>query len=302
MALPIRLALTAALGLASLPGQDAQTDAQLLARWQPFVAGQAPTAEELPKLLSELSDLLGSTNGKLRDETAYTLFSRWILTDNRVRKLDCKRLWHTWTSNLGYRLDDEPSDHAAVLRSFSALSLVLLVAHDTKHPFLEDKDIDQLVTVATDYLRNEPDERGHDPKIGWVHPTAHAADLLHRLAASKRLQQAHHGRILDGITHRLQRHKTAFTAGEDARLARAIVELALREDFDTATLKDWLTSLANLRGKGTTGEQIAFGHNRRILVQSVLTRLVLTDPKKPNVERSTHWVRQALLGRLRKPR
>jgi len=298
-----RLALSLLAGFAPVLAQEGKpTDAELLARWQPFLDGKQPTADALPKLLSELSDLLGSTNGKLRDETAYTLFSRWLLKDNRVSKLDCVRLLNTWTSNLGYRLDQEPTDRAAVLRSFSALSLVLLVAHDNKHPFLEPKQFDQLVTATTNYLRNEPDERGFDPRIGWVHPTAHAADLLHRLATSKRLQPQHHAAILDGITHRLQRHKTAFTAGEDARLARAIVELSLREDFVTATLKDWLTSIANLRGKGPQEQLIAYGHNRRIVVQSVLTRLFLMEADNPKVKESLHWVQQALAGKLTKPR
>lgn len=298
-----RLALSILAGVAPVLAQDGQpTDAEQHAKWQPFLDGKKPTPAELPQLLDELSDLLGSTNGKLRDATAYTLFSRWLLQDNRVSKLDCVRLLNRWTSNLGYRLDQKPTDHAAVLRSFSALSLALLVAHDDKHPFLAEQQFDQLVTAATTYLRSEPDERGFDPRIGWVHPTAHAADLLHRLATSKRLQPRHHAGILNGITHRLQRHQTAFTAGEDARLARAIVGLALRKDFATATLKDWLTSIANLRAKGAQEHRIAYGHNRRLVVQAVLTRLYLLQADKPKVNESLHWVRQALTGKLTKPR
>lgn len=83
---------------AALPAQDAAADAAQLKKWQPYRQGKLPTPEELPRLLN------------------------------------------TWTSNLGYRLDASPEQRAeaALRRSFSALSLGLLVEHDNQHPFLRD--------------------------------------------------------------------------------------------------------------------------------------------------------------------
>lgn len=287
-----------------LLAQDASADAALAARWQPYLEGKLPTPEQLPQLLSELSDLLGSPNPKLRDDTAYTLLSKWILTHNLPRKLDCRRLLNTWTQNLTYRLDAAAAqrDEAAVRRSFSALSLVLLVEHDIQHPFLSPDGFHELVTKATDYLRLEPEERGYVAVLGWVHATAHAADLLRRLAKSERLEVHHHAEILASITHRLQRLKLAFTAGEDDRLARAIVELVLRPEFETATLKDWLTPLVNLRIEGPQEHVVAFGHNRRLVVQATMIRLHLMPKQTAKVTASVAVVRQALEGKLRKPR
>lgn len=285
-------------------GQHAAKDVALTAKWQPYILGKLPTPEELPQLLSELSDLLGSRNPKLRDDTAYLLLSRWILRHNLPRKNDCLRLLNTWTSNLSYRLDASPKqrDEAALRRSFSALSLVLLVERDRQHAFLRRDTFHELVTKATNYMRLEPDERGYVPVLGWVHPTAHGADLLRHIAKSKRLEGRHHTTILDSITHRLQRLKLAFTAGEDNRLAHAIVELTQRQDFETATLKLWLTSLLNVRATGPQEHKTAFGHNRRLVVQAVMVRLALAAQQTNKTTANLGVVREALQGKLRKPR
>jgi hypothetical protein len=40
------------------------------------------------------------------------------------------------------------------------------------------------VDLLTGYLRDERDLRGFDPKKGWMHATAHTADLLAELSRS----------------------------------------------------------------------------------------------------------------------
>jgi carboxypeptidase C (cathepsin A) len=47
------------------------------------------------------------------------------------------------------------------------------------------------------YLRDERDLRGLEPRVGWIHATAHTADLLKFLARDGRLRPADQARLLD---------------------------------------------------------------------------------------------------------
>mgnify|MGYP003646194933 FL=1 len=279
--------------------------------WQPFLAGKQPTQAELPELLSRLSDMLGSPDPKLRDDTAYTLLSRWILRDKLVDDAQCLRLCTTWTSNLRYRIDkmaaaqarsNEQRDEAVLLRSFSALSLALLAARDHATQFIDKQALAQLVGGITGYLRTEPDERGYVKDLGWVHSTAHAADLVRQLAKNPRLTSPQQSALLDSILQRVQRVRTAFAAGEDDRLARALVELVHRPKFEPHQLRDWLTSIVNLVRPTQREHAIAFGHNRRIVVQSLLTRLLLDDRQTETSKACVELIKQALEGKFHKPR
>ena len=268
-----------------------------------------PTQAELPELLSKLSDMLGSPDPKLRDDTAYTLLSRWILRDKLVDDATCLRLCTTWTSNLRYRIDKaaqalshEQRDQAVLLRSFSALSLALLAARDHATQFLDEQMLAQLVDGITSYLRTEPDGRGYVKDLGWVHSTAHAADLVRQLAKNPRLTPPQQSALLNSILQRVQRVRTAFAAGEDDRLARALVELVHRPKFEPQQLRDWLTSIVNLVRPTQPEHAIAFGHNRRIVVQSLLTRLLLDDRQTETSRACVERIKQALEGKFHKPR
>lgn len=167
--------------------------------WQAFLAGEQPTQIELPELLSKLSDMLGSPDPRQRDDIAYALLSRWILRGKLVDDRECVRLCNTWRSNLRHYLEETPAtaaltseqrDAAIVRRSFSALSLALLAARDIQDRFLDEAALEKLVNATANYLRSEPDERGYVKGLGWVHTTAHTADLVRQLAKNPRLTAA----------------------------------------------------------------------------------------------------------------
>jgi len=270
--------------------------------WQPYLDGQQPNATELPKLLTQLTSLLGSPSMKLRDDTAYTLLSRWILRDNLASDDQCRSLLKGLTDNLQQQLPEAntTTQHAVLLRSFSALSLALLVARDHQAPYLDQVAFDALVTKATQYLIHEPDERGYDPQLGWVHASAHGADLIRQLAKSSRLQPPQQTALLHSISERLQRLQLAFTASEDDRMAHAVVELVQRQDFELARLRTFLTTLANLPSRPLAEHQVTASHNRRLLVQALLVRLLLAPRDHEHVEPTIALLKQALLGKLRK--
>jgi len=241
---------------------------------RPFLAkgAQAPRGEELLGHLETLDGLLDALDPKLRDDVGYTLLARWIVTDGVVPAPKMLELQERWT----LRLKAEGRDDAAVLRrSFAALSLALLVARDNQEPYLDKAQFDGLLQATLTYFAAERDERGYDEKLGWIHATAHTADLLKFLARSRHLEPAQQRLVLDAIADKLGRVRSTFTAGEDGRLARAVMALIDRDDFDAGAYSKWTRALLQPRRFATTSQRIAFGQNRLHLVTGLFAQLAL---------------------------
>ena len=84
-----------------------------------------------------------------------------------------------------------------LLRSFSALDLSILAALENEAPALDAAGYRRLVDAAFSYLRDERDLRGIEPRVGWIHATAHTADLLKFLARDPRFTPADEQRLLE---------------------------------------------------------------------------------------------------------
>ena len=207
--------------------------------WQHLVDADAklPEGASAAALLRELQPFLASPDPTLRDGFAYTLSEAWIYRDQKLSPGELREFLAAWKSNLQRGLGEQGTD-SVLLRSFSALELSLLAAYDLKTPFLTQQEYDDLLAAALAYLAAERDVRGYDPEKGWMHSVAHTADLLKFLARSPRLQPADQRRILDAIAAKLEA-TGPLTHGEDERLARAVLSLVRRSDFDAAAFKAW---------------------------------------------------------------
>jgi len=180
--------------------------------------------------LTELSPLFESPDPQLRDGVAYELAARWIVRERNATPEDLRRVLGPWIGQLDVRPDDDLNT-GALRRSFHALALSLVAARDLDTPFLSPTELEQLLGAALTHLANEPDERGWDPRLGWVHATAHGADLLKFLARNPRLDSAARTRVLDALAERATRPcEQAFAWGEDQRLAAAAGAALLRVD------------------------------------------------------------------------
>jgi hypothetical protein len=137
----------------------------------------------------------------------------------------------------------ETGNDGILKRSFSALSLVALAERDLKMPFLGEEGYRALLANALAYLRDERDLRGFDPTLGWIHATAHTADLLAALAANPLLKNEDQGRLLDAIARRLSSAHEIFTYGEQDRLSALAATIVARKDFDSPAFHNWLSAL-----------------------------------------------------------
>lgn len=207
-----------------------------------------PEGESLQALTQELLTYLGSPDPELRDEFTMPILSFWVHR-GLYSPTELRAIITQLTANLHEGLGQAESD-AAFLRSFSALFLAELVNYDNKHPFLEKAEVLDLLNKALIYLSAENDMRGYEPVKGWVHPTAHAADLLMVLACNRHVGKADLERILNGISSKLIHADTGiYLYNEDERLVMTVMAALRRDLLDMAFLQTWLSGFVRPNGK-----------------------------------------------------
>lgn len=238
--LPVAAVATLVLGACSAPDartkhSDARPTATVSLEALRAGAPLESSGRSLGEWLGELSPLFESPDPRLRDGLAYELAARWIVRERTAAPDELKRVLGPWIEQLEQRANDE-RDTGALRRSFHALALSLIAARDLDTPFLAPQELEQLLDAALAHLASEPDERGWDPRLGWIHATAHGADLLKFLARNPRLDSAARTRILDALAERATRPcDQAFAWGEDQRLAAAAGAALLRVDAAAQT-------------------------------------------------------------------
>ncbi|MBK9963361.1 MAG: DUF2785 domain-containing protein [Holophagales bacterium] len=202
-----------------------------------------PEGESAATLALEAADLLSSPDPVLRDVVGYEALARWVYRDGLIPAADLESLRLRLQAGLKKGLGETSGD-SAYGRSFSAIGLAILSATDLKKPWLGQEAFDGLLTASTGYLTTEKDLRGFVPGSGWVHATAHTADVLKFLARSPKLMPAGQARIVEAIASRLRTAGVVFTWGEDERLGLALLSLTRRKDFDPKPLEAWLAALS----------------------------------------------------------
>jgi len=212
-----------------------------------------PEGQQVFPLLRELSRYVGSRDSELRDDLAYSITTVWIKHQKQISLDELNSLLDEWEANLRVGIGESPVEEPAgegaykndsvLKRSFSALSLVALAERDLDMPFLSEDRYRTLLADALAYLKDERDLRGFDPTIGWIHATAHTADLLAALARNPLLKPEDQTHILEAISRRLSSAHEIFGFGEQDRLALVAARIALRKDFDATAFHSWLSAL-----------------------------------------------------------
>lgn len=284
------LLLTCVLALAPERGEDF---------WRGIArdGGEVPEGESAAALLAEFDELFASRDAFLRDQLGYGLAQRWILRERRLSAEEARGLAGTWTAWLGRGLGEEGSD-TVLVRAFAALDLSLLAAYDLEQPFLDDAGFAALLDGALDELANERDLRGWEPEIGWIHATAHTADLLKFLARNDRLDEEGQARILEGIALRMvEPGPPVFVHDEDERLAAAVVSVLAREDLSPDAFAAFLelcrTPLAAADPEFDPARHAA-RRNTRNLLRAVHERLDLAGELPAHLEGPREDLREAL--------
>jgi Protein of unknown function (DUF2785) len=253
---------------------------------------EVPAGESAAKLSNELSALLASPDSELRDDLAYSILARWIargvLPDQQLLSLA-----DAWDANLKRGIG-ETGTNSVLLRSFSALCLASIAEREAKKRFLGESKYHQLVADGIAYLQTERDLRGYDAQLGWIHATAHTADLLQALAGNRMLTSEEGRSILSAIAVRLSSASEVFSQGEQDRLAQTLLAVLRRDDFKMSVFEDWLSHLRdddkNVWQHPLTPASLAVYQNHTYLLQALVVHLEL----EPDSERTISARRQVL--------
>jgi hypothetical protein len=238
-----------------------------------------PAGESTEAIFIDSEALLGVPDGRLRDDVGYGLSVAWLLKERRVSD----EVLRAHTTRL-LALMRSPN---VLARSFAALRLSVVAAVDVRTPLLDDGQRAQLLAAAEFALAHETDLRGHDEHVGWVHATAHVADVLKFLAKNPKLTDSQQARIAAAVTTRLGRG-VPFSWGEDERLAQVLRWLVLR-DADTHALEQWLTTLepawkALWQAQKLDTARYAALNNTKLTLRALLLLLDAQDEPLPKVQ------------------
>ncbi len=230
-----------------------------------------PAGVAAGQLSDELSALLGSPDPEQRDGIAYTILTVWIY---RQRSL---------------------GPDAVLRRSFSALMLSVVIARDDADPFLEAREFRRIFEEALEYLRKEQDVRGYDPRRGWMHSAAHTADLLKFLARSTQVTKDDQRAMLDAIAEKMRTAPAVFIYGEDERMARAVLSLVNRADFDQEGFRSWLMRIRPVEPATVLPDPAILRGNQN--VKNLFTKLEVLlslDGSSPAIQSARTEVRAVL--------
>jgi hypothetical protein len=225
---------------------------------------------------------LASPDPELRDDLAYSILTSWIYEQRLLGPDQLRPLIATLSANLRYDIGSTGTD-AVLERSFSALVLSVIVARQNQTPFLTAAEFQQLLDAALAYFRDERDLRGFDEAKGWMHATAHTADLLKFLARSPLLGRDDQGRILTALVEKNRAAPTPFDHGEDERMARVVMSLLFRDDFDGDAFAAWAQTMnaAAAFPQPVTARALAAQQNARHLLAALWAELAADTRVSP---------------------
>ncbi len=237
----------------------------------------APEGESAAALAHELSGYLGSPDPELRDDLAYSILDVWIIERPQLSRQELVPFVEEWSANLKIGIGESGTD-SVLKRSFSALMLASIAQRDLKTQFLGETRYHGLLNNAISYLTSERDLRGYDASKGWIHATAHTADLLKALAENDLLTPEDQHAILTAVATRLATAPTIYSYGEQDRLALAVRSIAMRRDFDAEYFNKWLAALNEADGnvwkvKPLTPAILASYQNRTYMLEALIARM-----------------------------
>ncbi len=251
-----------------------------------------PAGESAFSLVSEAVGFLSSPDTEWRDDVGYGVIAACVYEKKVLKPEERRALVARLSENLRRGIGETGTD-TVLLRSFSALDLSILAALENADPALDDAGYRQLLDGALAYLRDERDLRGLEPRVGWIHATAHTADLLKFLARNQRFAPADEARLLDAVWAKMTAPGTpVFTHAEDERLAAALVSVVRRADFDPATLDPWLARFVALEKQVWSKSPpdpatLDASQNARNLLRSLHVLLLLSAPVSPGPAAAT---------------
>ena len=242
-----------------------------------------------PEELLSLVDDLRSPDPVVRDTGAFTSLAALAVEG----RLDA-HLVELGVRGMALLRDDEVQS-----RTFGALLLALLADRDNVTGAATDAGVHAWVGSLVGWYAEEPDTRGWDPHLGWLHAVAHGSDAIGELAMSPRLGRA---KLMD-LLHLLVSRTIAPTTehwvqDEDDRVAIAMMSVLGRDVLAVADVTPELQRLADTWRTAPSGPIPAQVDNAVRLARTLHLQLTLGVRVSPDAEVLHPEVRYVALREL----
>ncbi len=226
----------------------------------------------LPARIGGLVDDLRSPDPAVRDDGAYQALAE-LAGDGA---LDDHLL------ELGDRAAALLTDGTVQARSFGALLLALVIDRDNRTRRADDASTLRWLAAACRWYPTEPDTRGWDPGLGWLHAVAHGADALGELAASPRTGRDHLTLLLDAMVSRaVEPTDQHWLQDEDDRVALAVMAVLLQDVLDVEQVRGAIGRLSTGWTEVAAGPVPAVADNCVRLARTLHLQLTLGVRPEP---------------------
>jgi hypothetical protein len=257
-----------------------------------------PPSHTLAELTDELLSYLGSTDGVLRDDIGYNFLAVWIVDHPAYNPTELRQIRDKLLPNLRQHITSEETD-LVFLRSFTVLTLGLLVYRDNQQPYLTVEEVRTLMKETLGYFTAEKDWRGYVEGKGWAHAVAHTADMLKFLIRNRHTNMDDHQRILNVLAAKITTFPAQqLTHDEDERLAVMVLELLKRDTVEADFLVAWAERLASWKAanKRPAFDPQLFSTQQNIkqLLRSLYFQLTKNPPPSEKVATFTAAIEKAV--------
>lgn len=194
------------------------------------------------QLAINLLACLDHADPELRDDIAYSAFSKWM----RGKALPAETL-RGLSTRLQASLAAGNPDGRGFGKPFAALVLSEVARTDRIEAWMTTQERELLIGNATAYLAGIRDYRGFIDGEGWRHGVAHSADVMLQLSLNPALDKAQLDRLLAAIAVQVPAHDGhAYIHGEPERLATPVYYIAKRNVHTSEQWTAWFAALTAL--------------------------------------------------------
>ena len=163
---------------------------------------------------------------------------------------------------IGDEMTSRFADEEIQVRSFAAVTLAEVLARDRLIGRLSASTVLAWQDEFTRWYRSEPDLRGWDERLGWLHAVAHGADALGSFGLNAHLGTPNLVGLLALARDRLLAPTEALFANqEDDRLGYAIAVVLSRPELDAEGAVSWLEEIGRAFDSGKPGPVPAWASN-----------------------------------------
>lgn len=203
---------------------------------------EIPTSPSYEWFQEQMLNHIGDLDSELRDDLIYTTIAHWIC-ENKLTNAQLKHLTKILIddSHLFFKINTTDSS-AVYTRSFSVLTLALIVNRHVEAPIFSKDEIELVFKRILQYSKEETNYIGYSNLYGWAHSTAHTADALDALSACEEFGPKEHEQILSCIKDKISVDSYVYVHKEDERLVAPLIEILTRKTLSEETWLNWINA------------------------------------------------------------